>query len=161
MIYIDITVPRYWKMDKICRQYLNLTSCHQHNGSWHQYLSPTSVTYINGAWLGLLVPNKPNLERGMIKILIWRHLVVKINFQKWCFFDYLGMKIIILYTFISFPIWEVFLIKSRIKIFEFILESVRFGISGAFVFFAHIFATFSQQFAIFCFQNYININKAM
>ena len=71
------------------------------------------------------------------------------------------MKIIILYTFISFPICEVFLIKSRIKIFEFILDSVRFGISGAFVFFAHIFATFSQQFAIFCFQNYININKAM
>ena len=59
------------------------------------------------------------------------------------------MKIIILYTFISFPICEVFLIKSRIKIFEFILDSVRFGISGAFVFFAHILATFSQQFAIF------------
>jgi len=71
------------------------------------------------------------------------------------------MKMIILYTFISLPICEVFLIKSRIKIFEFIFDSVRFGISGAFVFFAHIFATFSQQFAIFCFQNYININKAM
>ena len=71
------------------------------------------------------------------------------------------MKINILYTFISFPICEVFLIKSRIKIFEFILDSVRFGISGAFVFFAHILATFSQQFAIFCFQKYLKKNNKL
>ena len=69
--------------------------------------------------------------------------------------EYSILRSLIIYTFISFPICEVFLIKSRIKIFELILDNVRFGISGAFVFFAHIFATFSQQFAIFCFQKYI------